>query len=291
VVSEDPNPTVIFNSAGTHTVVMYVIGGGCSEFDSAFVNITVNPTPTVNVNAVTNPICNGGSTVVNASGASSFVWSPSTGLSGTTGPSVTANPTVTTTYNIQGTTGACSGNTSIEIEVLNPPVALSTQSADTIDCNTSATFDGSNSTDATNFTWTYTGGSPGTSNAAGDVVTYNAAGDFAVQMIVSNMCGSDTSFMALHVNNNCGAGIEDNGDGLTGYYSYPLQGFVIESANGFTTDMMVRLFNELGQTIYAKNAVENTQQLIIPTYELRPGMYIVNLDNNSLHKAFKFIIK
>lgn len=291
LVAEDPLPSVIFNTAGTYQVVMYVLGGGCSEFDTAYVNITVNPTPNVNVNAVTNPICNGGSTLVNASGATSYIWSPGTGLSGTTGPSVTANPTTTTTYNIQGTTGSCVGNTSIQIEVLNPPVAALIAADDTIDCNTSVMYDGNTSSDVTTFAWSFTSGSPTTSNASGEVVTYSSAGDFPVQMIVSNTCGSDTSSYTIHVLNNCGAGIEDMGDGFTGYYSYPLQGFVIESVNGFKTDIMVRLFNELGQTIYAKNAVENTQQLIIPTYELRSGMYIVNLDNNNLHKSFKFIIK
>lgn len=291
-VAEDPNPTVIFNTPGTQQVVMYVIGGGCSEFDSAFVNITVNPTPNVNVTAVTNPICNGSSTSVTASGAGSFVWSPPTGLSATVGATVTATPTTTTTYNIAGTTGSCTGNTTIQIEVLNVPVANLIAADDTIDCNTSVMYDGNASSDVTNFAWAFTNGSPATSNASGEVVTYTTPGDFLVQMIVSNTCGSDTSSYTIHVLNNCStAGIEDIGDGLTGYFSYPLQGFVIESINGFTSDMMVRLFNELGQTIYAKNAVENTQQLIIPTYELRAGMYIVNIDNTNIHRSFKFIIK
>jgi PKD repeat protein len=291
LVSEDPNPTVIFNTPGTQTVTMYVVGGGCSELDSAEVNITVNPTPSITVTAVTNPICNGGSTGVTATGATSYVWSPGSGLSATTGSTVTANPTTTTTYNIAGTTAGCTSNTSIEIEVLDPPVAAFTAADDTIDCNTSVTYDGSGSQDVTSFAWSFTGGSPTTSNASGDNITYNTAGDFNVLMIVSNTCGSDTAFGTMHVLNNCGAGIEEVENGITGYFSYPLQGFIIESANGFTNDMQVKLFNELGQVIYARNANAGSYQVLIPTYELRAGMYIVQITGTHLHQSFKFIYK
>lgn len=291
LVAEDPNPTVIFNTAGTQTVTMYVIGGGCSELDSAVVNITVNPTPVVSVNAVTNPICNGSSTSVTATGAGSFTWSPGTGLSATSGGTVTANPTVTTTYNISGVTGGCTGNTSIEIEVLNIPTAALTAADDTIDCNTSVIYDGSASSDAIYFGWTFAGGSPATSNASGEDVTYSTAGDFNVQMIVSNDCGSDTSTYILHVLNNCNTGIEEMDQDLSGYYSNSLQGFVIESINGFSGDMNVRLYNELGQYLYGQKAYANMHQLIIPVNELRAGLYIINLSNNNMNKSFKFILK
>lgn len=291
LVAEDPNPTVIFNTPGTQTVTMYVIGGGCSELDSAVVNITVNPTPVVSVNAVTNPICNGSSTSVTATGAGSFTWSPGTGLSATSGGTVTANPTVTTTYNISGVTGGCTGNTSIEIEVLNIPIAALSAADDTIDCNTSVIYDGSASSDAIDFGWTFAGGSPATSNASGEDVTYSTAGDFNVQMIVSNDCGSDTSTYILHVLNNCNTGIEEMDQDLSGYYSNSLQGFVIESINGFSGDMNVRLYNELGQYLYGQKAYANMHQLIIPVNELRAGLYIINLSTNNMNKSFKFILK
>jgi hypothetical protein len=70
-----------------------------------------------------------------------------------------------------------------------------------------------------------------------------------------------------------------------------MQSFVIESLNGFTADLSANLYNELGQLIYVKNASENITQLIIPTHDLRVGMYIVNLSSNNINKSFKFIIK
>jgi len=290
-VAGNHNPTVTYTTPGSHVVKLYVVGGGCSELDSAQAIITVNPTPVVDVTAVTNPICNGSSTSVTASGGTSYVWTPSTGLSATTGATVTANPTTTTTYNIAGTTGSCTGNTSVEIEVLNPPTAMYTATADSIDCNTSVSFDGSGSTDVTTFAWVYTGGSPGTSSASGDVITYTTAGDFTIQLTVTNTCGTDVENGTIHVRNNCNTGIEDELDGITGYYSYALQGFVLESVNGFTNHLFVGLYNELGQMIFSKNATENTQQIVIPVEDLRAGMYIVNVTNNSINKSFKFILK
>ena len=50
------------------------------------------------VNSAT--ICSGSSATLTASGASSYAWSPSTGLNTTIGASVIANPSVTTTYTI-----------------------------------------------------------------------------------------------------------------------------------------------------------------------------------------------
>lgn len=48
-------------------------------------------------------ICKGGSTVLTASGANAYIWSPSYGLSDTTGNTVTASPDVSTSYTVIGT--------------------------------------------------------------------------------------------------------------------------------------------------------------------------------------------
>jgi hypothetical protein len=70
-------------------------------------------------------ICNNGSVVLDASalGATSYSWSPATGLSGTSTASVTANPTVTTTYTVITSGGTC-GSTSSSVTV-NPAITFS----------------------------------------------------------------------------------------------------------------------------------------------------------------------
>ncbi|HZG01235.1 MAG TPA: hypothetical protein VEY71_09540, partial [Chitinophagales bacterium] len=56
--------------------------------------------------------CSGGQpAVLNASGAATYSWSPTTSLYWTTGPSVLAYPSVTTTYTVVGTTtSGCTGS-------------------------------------------------------------------------------------------------------------------------------------------------------------------------------------
>jgi DNA/RNA endonuclease G (NUC1) len=68
--------------------------------------ITINPLPVISIPA-TVAICSGTSgTLVTASGASSYTWTPATGLSATTGASVLVNTTTNRTYTITGTSAA-----------------------------------------------------------------------------------------------------------------------------------------------------------------------------------------
>jgi hypothetical protein len=71
---------------------------------------------------------------LNASGASTYNWSPAAGLSASTGTSVIASPSVTTTYTIVGTTVAgCSGVEQLTLTVDSLPQV--TVSQDTSICN------------------------------------------------------------------------------------------------------------------------------------------------------------
>jgi len=76
--------------ATTYTVVV-TNGSGCTSNELFYVN-------PVSVSVPAASICPGGSTVLTASGATTYTWSPASGLSSTTGASVTANPAATTTY-------------------------------------------------------------------------------------------------------------------------------------------------------------------------------------------------
>lgn len=79
--------------------------------------------PTITATSSVEPICPGQSTTLTASGALTYVWSPSLGLSSTTGTSVTATPSSTTTYTVTGTDAdGCEGETTITVSVDPPPV-------------------------------------------------------------------------------------------------------------------------------------------------------------------------
>ncbi|MGZ3863937.1 MAG: T9SS type B sorting domain-containing protein [Bacteroidia bacterium] len=115
----------VVTASPTVTTTYSVVGTGTCTSSPVAVTVSVVATPTVTVNSPT--ICKGSSTTLTASGATTYSWSPSTGLSATTGASVTANPTVTTTYTIVGTSGTCTSSVT-SIVTVNPQPTVTVNS-------------------------------------------------------------------------------------------------------------------------------------------------------------------
>lgn len=90
------NPTANPTSTTTYTVLV-TNSQGCTGNDD--VTITVNPLPTADAGSDTS-ICNGSLTQLNASGGTSYSWSPSSGLNSSTSANPNASPSSTTTYTV-----------------------------------------------------------------------------------------------------------------------------------------------------------------------------------------------
>lgn len=150
------NPVATPGSTTTYTLTIYD-GNGISASDVTTIT-TQQPTITVN-NAA---ICVGSTATLTASGATSYTWSPATGLSSTSGASVTANPTTTTTYTVTGTDGNSCSNTATATVTVNPlpVVAVNNQ---TMCSGSSATLTASG---ATSYTWSPATGLSSTSGAS-----------------------------------------------------------------------------------------------------------------------------
>jgi gliding motility-associated-like protein len=93
---------------------------GCFS-DSALVNITVSPYPTVDAGP-DRTIPAGGNTLLSplySSDVTSYLWSPATDLSCTTCPSPTATPKSTTTYSVRvSNSGGCTTNDAVTVFVI-----------------------------------------------------------------------------------------------------------------------------------------------------------------------------
>ena len=70
---------VTWATSNTYTVALIITAGGCQGQTQHL--ITVNPNPNVGIAAITVPLCQGNNISLEASGASSYQWSPATGLS------------------------------------------------------------------------------------------------------------------------------------------------------------------------------------------------------------------
>ena len=96
--------------------------------------VTVNPLPNIILSPAAPNICMGTSVNLSAVGASTYSWSPSTGLSSTSGSSVTANPTLTTTYMVVGQSSSGCYDTAYVTVTVNPTANVSINHEDTIVC-------------------------------------------------------------------------------------------------------------------------------------------------------------
>jgi Secretion system C-terminal sorting domain/PKD domain len=104
----------------TYTVTV-TDSNGCVNIDSVIV--FVDPELVVSVSPSNPGICIGQSIQLTANGASSYTWTPATGLNTTIGQIVIANPLITTTYTVMGTSGTCSGDTNVTVVIHPNPIA------------------------------------------------------------------------------------------------------------------------------------------------------------------------
>lgn len=79
----------------------------------------INSGPTISISPASATICAGSSVSLTASGGSTYIWTPTTGLNSSTAASVTANPSVTTTYTVTSTVNNCSASATRQVTVLS----------------------------------------------------------------------------------------------------------------------------------------------------------------------------
>jgi len=128
----------IYSGAKTTTLTLSGVNAGMTGFAyrclvngicmpvavSDSVLLIVQPPPTINVFPVNPSVCIGDSILLGAVGASTYNWSPATGLSNTNVFNPMASPPVTTTYTISGTDQwGCSNTGSVTLTVNPYPTA------------------------------------------------------------------------------------------------------------------------------------------------------------------------
>ena len=132
----------------------------------------------------------------NSQNADAFSWD-----FGDTQTSIGADPSHT--YSQEGTytvvlssTNDCGTNSfSLVVDLQGAPVAAFTAQPVSGCTPLTVQFTNISSNGPTNFTWSFPGGDPATSNQENPVITYDLSGNYDVQLIVSNGTDSDTSVL------------------------------------------------------------------------------------------------
>ena len=172
-------------TANTTYTVTATYSSGCTA--SASATVVVNALPVINITG-NNNICASQSTVLTASGASTYAWSwptPDPPPAGTaSGATITVTPPNTTTYNVVGTdANGCTGNSSRTVTVnANPTAAISGNLSICSGASTTLTASGGSV-----FTW-----STGATTASITVSPTAASTPYAVT-VGSGSCQASTS--------------------------------------------------------------------------------------------------
>jgi len=145
------DPSHYYNAPGTYQVRLIVANNnGCK--DTITKTITIHALPPVSINASADSLCPGQTigAQLTASGASTYTWTPATGLSCTNCANPIANPQTTTTYIVTGTdTNGCINNDTVTIHLKLKPVITIT--GDTVICEGESTQ--LTATGAGSYTW------------------------------------------------------------------------------------------------------------------------------------------
>lgn len=181
------NTTASFNVTGFGTYWVIVNNACGSDTDT----VVVSPGQGALTVASTTPsICQGSFDTLTVTGATTYAWSPSTGLSATTGATVYANPTVTTTYTVIGSSVCGTDTAVITITVLPSP--LLSPVPDTSFCSGNSVV--LNSGGAANYAWTPSS-SLSNSTGANVVASPSATTSYTVTGTGANGCTSTDVFV------------------------------------------------------------------------------------------------
>ncbi len=146
------NATRSFASAGLHDIrLLAVLSGGC--FASYTLTVNVGAPPVANAGSNVNLTC-GQTTTLNASGGTSYTWSPTAGLSNPYIFNPVASPTTTTAYTVTVVSGGCSNTASVLVTMTGVPTVNATGTT-AICWNQSTTLNCTGT--ASSYTWQPTG--------------------------------------------------------------------------------------------------------------------------------------
>ena len=192
------NPSVANPQASPTTTTVYSVLGvdanGCTSVDQ--VQVSVNALPTVNAGTNTS-ICPGIPTTLGASGASTYAWSPSTGLTGANTAAPAANPASTQTYTVTGTdANGCQNTDQVTVTVFPQPNVIAGATSPIIECQTAQLTAGG----LVSYNWVNTAGPDATivtPNSANTDVGPLANSTYTVSGIDANGCAGSATISVV----------------------------------------------------------------------------------------------
>ncbi len=147
-----------------------------------------------------------------------------------------------------------------------PPVPLFTANSTTICQQKTVTFTDQSTGGANTWSWTFAGGTPGTSTSQNPTITYNTPGTYNVTLVAGNSNGTNTLVKNSYITVNTCVGIEEAVvEGSFKVYPNPSNGHFTVTFNSLTKDnYTIEVSNALGQVVYTKSLKEHSGEYSAP---------------------------
>jgi len=263
-ISASPSVTTNYTVIGTNTL------GNCTSTQTLALVVSTNPTVAV-AGAVV--ICNGQTTTLTASGASTYSWN-----NGAVTAAVALSPTATTAYTVVGTNTAGCAGANMQTITVNPSPTVSVVGGQTI-ClggqTASLSASGAN-------TYSWSNGATTSSIIVSPTVTttYTAIGTSSV-----NGCtGMNTAVVTVDP---C-IGIANIGSVLSGLSVYPNPGtgdFTIELKNGSAKTIVVTDYT--GKIVFTSTSSRDLIHVNLSS--MANGIYNVKIESNNSTEILKLV--
>jgi gliding motility-associated-like protein len=244
------------------STTVYTVNGtdlnGCAASNSITIGISV--TPTLTAVASSTGMCNGSSSNLSVSGASSYVWN-----TGATTANVTVNPSTTTVYSVTGTNGAgCVSSATVAVTIyVTPTVSIG---ADADVASGTAYQLNPIETGAVSYTW-----SPATYLSSTSVINPVATPESDITYILTvssaNGCTASDTMMITVLNDLVMANyMSPNGDGQNDTWKVSVPGLI--------KDYSVTIIDSYGKTVFSvSNNYNNDFDGKLGGQDLPDGVY------------------
>lgn len=255
-----------------NTTIYTVLGsnGTCTNTSNGTVTVVLTPTTSV-PNAA---ICIGSSTLITASGATNYTWTPGA----LNGSSQTLNPTASTNYTVRGANATCTNSTTFSITVNSNPTVSANSSSSLICVGQSVTLTASG---ATNYTFNPIASTTNpSSDSPTSTTSYTVNGESA-------LCFGST---IITVSVNICTGIkEQNLETNFTVYPNPSTGILNIKFKEKNSGNFV-LINALGQIVLTKT-IEGSDTASVDLTNHAKGIYILKFSSNKSQNSFIKIVR
>ncbi|HWY38088.1 MAG TPA: T9SS type A sorting domain-containing protein, partial [Bacteroidia bacterium] len=230
-------------------------------------------------------ICSGNSTVLTASGATSYTWSPASVNTAT----ISVSPSTTAIYTVSSLLSGCANTKTYTLTVTTTPTVAVASSVtnDTICSGSSTTLSASGT--ATSYSWAPAGSITGTG------ATVVAHPTVTTTFTLTGHTGTCTGTTTLTITVNACVGINQfavNGAQIS-FYPNPSNGAVSVSLTNAKVGTVLMVSDMLGNEVYKTSLNSNsmTQTLNIDLTALPKGVYLFGVSSGNQSKVQKLVIQ